>query len=326
MINKEIPISDFDDIYIDSILRDLQKKFHLSQSTIDSTYRHLIVDPYLKYNEKEKHFTRSSYGRAFNFSYEETESFESALSLIPKSFSPEIDKKAQKKLFKDFKADGEKIGLAVMYSLGTRENEACAVYYEDIYESKRFPGMFLVRVGYRTTKINSKKLKSSGKSDNAPRIIPITKDEADFFLKRKNWIEEITGMPADKLPVVCVKNNLDKGCKTQNLCDYGRVFFEKELGIRSNDFSGISCELVDNFNTNPDFNEEEPTTYLFRRNFATKLYLADLTKAEREYLMGHEIGDETYNRYDFVDENMLYSIYKKRVKILSLYDSDNSTL
>lgn len=315
-INQNKPISDFDELYINSILQRIKEDKELDDSTIDSTYKHLIVDPYLMYFDKEKHIKHEAWGRSFKFNYDKYNTFESALFIIPKSLFPEIDAKANRLLSSDYKCVGERVGLKLMYSVGGRENEICAVNYRNIKPFKLFPGLYYLELGFGATSIGSNTLKTLGKTANSPRRIPLLQEETDYFLNRRKWIESKVNENIDDYPIACVGQNFKKRCKTQNLCNYGRDFFKNELKLRSNDFAGISQEMYSNSRSVSEFNEEEPTTYIFRRNFATKLYLQDFAKPEREFLMGHGINSEERERYDYADENVLYLLYQKRTKPL----------
>ena len=82
----------------------------------------------------------------------------------------------------------------------------------------------------------------------------------------------------------------------------------------------ISTELF--INDDPNFYEEDPTTYFLRRNLTTRLYNHDLTIQERQYFMGYDIESFSLVRSDFSDEDVLYCIYQKL--LIDLF-SDNCT-
>lgn len=58
-------------------------------------------------------------------------------------------------------------------------------------------------------------------------------------------------------------------------------------------------------------NEANPTTYLFRRNKATKLQIAGLSLGKSQYYIGHLITDDLAHRSDYNDETLLINISKK---------------
>lgn len=77
--------------------------------------------------------------------------------------------------------------------------------------------------------------------------------------------------------------------------------------MREQDVTGLAV-MIEN---EKDFNEADPTTYLFRRNKATQLQIAGLSLGEPQYYMGHLITDGLANRSDYNDESMLIKISKK---------------
>lgn len=72
-----------------------------------------------------------------------------------------------------------------------------------------------------------------------------------------------------------------------------------------------------------DIEEADATTYLFRRNFATHLYIYGLDKIERKYYLSHSLEDSFTIRKDFNDEDLLYTMYVKSLKYELL---NNSTI
>ena len=89
--------------------------------------------------------------------------------------------------------------------------------------------------------------------------------------------------------------------------DYFSIVYISIIRVRV--LSAVSLDIEEN--ESKDFNEKDPTPYLFRRNFATGLYIHDLTIEECQYLMGHEIENLSFRRHDFFDENMLFRMAEK---------------
>lgn len=306
IINPNIPIDEYDDIQIQNILELLRNNRDLNEITVDSYYDHLVIDPfesYLKHYKKED----ESWGYSYKIVIPKGETLETILAKIPKSFNAEQNKKIHDSLYSSYECDGEIIGLGLVNSLGCRLNESCGVSFNDIHEMKHYPGVYYITIGHVTTKINSNDLKTRGKSWNSPRRIPLT-DELYLFLKnRQNYIESIVG-PCGNFPIVCKDNRFDIRCDTPTLSKAGNIFFKDTLKIGEQIVSGASIEMVKNHEE--IINDKSPTTYILRRNFATKIYNLGFNLAQCQYIMGHEIEDLNTQRSDFADEYELYKIYK----------------
>ena len=67
------------------------------------------------------------------------------------------------------------------------------------------------------------------------------------------------------------------------------------------------------------FEEKEPTTNLFRRNFATRIGNLrndknGLSLSDLQYLQSHDIEDTKVKRWDYNDDEVLYKLYLKMFK------------
>ena len=67
--------------------------------------------------------------------------------------------------------------------------------------------------------------------------------------------------------------------------------------------------------------EKEPTAYLLRRNFGTRMYQLGLTDPEIQYVIGHDIEMETVTRAAYRNEEKLYPIYLKMRRRFLLNDT-----
>lgn len=92
--------------------------------------------------------------------------------------------------------------------------------------------------------------------------------------------------------------------------------------MREQDVAGLAV-MIEN---EKGFNEADPTTYLFRRNKATKLQIAGLSLGQSQYYMGYLITDGLGHRSDYNDETMLINISKKLGYYKSIDASDTSAL
>ena len=322
MVRQDIALIDYSYDYLEKILDQIKNDRDLLDQTIKSDYRHLIIDPYEYYiNSVSEKTGDLSYGMSYKLSVAEDQDLNEVLLLIPKSFSLKEEEKASKFFLSSFEAHGGIVGLAVMFFVGVRENEACGLCFKDIKEMKRHPGTYYLDVGYETTKINSNDLKGGGKTRNAPRRLVLLPEQYEFLKKRMEHVEHQIGSSCLDLPIVCRGDRFDVRCSTIDLSVEGRRFFKNDMKMRESEIAATSTEMV--LNDDGEFYEEDPTTYFLRRNAATRLYVHDLSIEECQYFMGHDIESARFLRSDFSDEDMLYSIYQKLMKDPF---SDNCTL
>ena len=313
-INPGIPVKEYSDRMINNLIESLQSQRYLLDSTIRSNYRHLIIDPFKEY---QKEFGNTVYntidwGSEYSFHNETNEEKDSTLLMIPKSFHYEENKKAFRYFLACAQSDGEIFGLAIMYFIGSRENEICGLNFSDFVEFKNHPGCFYVISGYGTTGANSNTLETGGKTRNSSKRVPVSDEVRDLIKKRMEYIEKQIGRSCLNLPMVCRGQKFEVRCSTNDLSKAGRNFFKNIMNMRENDMAGISIEMKELANT--PFEEKDPTTYFLRRNFATRIgnYMDEdngLTLADCQYLLSHDIEDENFNRYDYNDEETLYKIY-----------------
>lgn len=289
---------------IEDLCELIQNTLNYNDSTLKTRYNHLVYSPYYIFCD-EINNEDDSWGKSYKFNAR-GDSMEEELLVIVKSFNDKEDQKANDFLYNDFMANGEYIGLLLMYELGTRENEACGLNYSDIREMKEYDGNYYAII-YQSTSIGSNTLKAGTKTKNGGRRIPINPQLYNFLSARKTAIEEIAGESADDYPIACKGKRFKERCSTDNLCRTGRFFFRDILKMREQDISGLAV-IIEN---EEGFKEADPTTYLFRRNKATKLQIAELSLGESQYYMGHFITEGKAKRFDFNDETLLIKISKK---------------
>ena len=169
----------------------------------------------------------------------------------------------------------------------------------------------------RTTEIGSNRLKSGGKTGNAPRTLPIPAMLYQFIQKRRAWIEQQIdegkiSLPAgitsvDQLPVVCVGNSYTVRAQTTDLSKAGRALFQK-IGIHKSELAVLHQIMFSEEFKQTQIVEKDPTTYLFRRNVATRLYHLGFPWTTIQYWIAHEIEDSLKMRNFFADEDILHSL------------------
>ena len=216
-------------------------------------------------------------------------------------------------------ADGESVGLLIMFCNGTRGNEACGLNFADIRRTVgeySFPCIHITK----TTDIGTNRLKGGTKTSNGIRIIPTFPFLMDFIEKRKSYIQSLIDkrklkLPSDvktvdQLPIVCNGNNFCERASSRDLTMAGNDLFAL-LGIdsKARDFM-LSETLYKNKLADNDIDQREITTYLFRRNAATHYYILGFSSLECEYLMGHVLEDFS-SRSFYINHDLLYNIYRK---------------
>ena len=109
----------------------------------------------------------------------------------------------------------------------------------------------------------------------------------------------------DGLPIVS-KNDYISRCNSGDLSNFAKQVF--------NDI-GVGKEVLSNagksFFSYVGIEEEDPTAYLLRRNNCTQLSCLGFDENEIQYLMGHEIESDVYNRSFYTNEDELIKLYNK---------------
>jgi integrase len=207
------------------------------------------------------------------------------LFAIKKSFDFHEEKKIAKLLFEDVQCTGEKIGLLLMYCLGLRNAESCAVKFGDFHIINTQTGDMNLYI-YESVVIDSNELKVGGKTKNMARILPVPSRLSDFICKRKEYVKSILGENEniDSMPLVCSRDNLCKRSKSDNLTAEAHILFKK-IGIDEDVLRCIDKDM-ENGDVGIVLNEKSPTAYLFRRNFATHLHILGLDDAEIRKICG----------------------------------------
>lgn len=216
-------------------------------------------------------------------------------------------------------ADGEDIGFLLVVACGLRINECTAVNFGNILEMKYHPGNYKLRV-FESTQRNSKQLKTSGKTQNADRYVPLYDRVADFVLKRKEYVADClknSGIDADidGLPIACRGGDYFTRCTTKQISDRAR-----EIMIKHRiDSKVLACIDMEMYSGNLcSTREKNPTGYLGRHLFATWLAFLNLDASQIQAVIGHDIEDSGESRNEFASEDKLYVI-KQKMDRMPLY-------
>ncbi len=207
---------------------------------------------------------------------------------------------------------GEYFGLALMFCLGLRDNEACAASFGDVEEI--MDDVYALRV-YKSGKKNTRQAKYGGKTANANRIIPIPNILKDLLSAREEYIitqDKKLGKRIKELPIACKGMDFKCQCRSSEIGQAGtKLLREASLDEGILMFIDAGLKKVEDEESEDTIVEKDPTAYLFRRNFATHLYLLGLTDTEIQYVMGHYIEDANTLRNFFRNEEKLMRIARK---------------
>lgn len=253
---------------------------------------------------------------------EKSKAHEKEFVRTQKSLRAEEEKALFEKVMVDPEQEGPLMGLALMFGLGVRNNEACGLKFNGIQEMPYHPGNYCAWI-YETTKGATNQLKAGGKTRNAPRILPIPPVLADFLMQRKAFLtSEIEKgnirldpergiRDVNDLPVACQKNDYTEHCASRHLTACGRVIL-REIKVREDEIAFIDQSLRDQaMREKMGVIEKDPTAYLLRRNLAGHLNILGLSEEEIYYYMGHDMGGDRTLRNEYNNEAFLYEILEK---------------
>ena len=321
-INLAIPVSEYSEEVIENLISTITEKGKYSEDSVNTDLRHLIYSPCTCYFEVPQNIdTDLLWGSSYRFRHSGDEDIDETELRIRKSLSVDEEIRAAE-LLSDYESDdGAMMGLALMFYSGTRNNEACGLNFADEQEMVDYPGCYYMQV-YETVKLDSNSLKPGGKSYNAPRRLPVVPALHVLLQKRKEYILSKLQFPfkspdgetfdsVDDFPIVCKKNEYWNRAKSKDLTNAGREFLRGKLKISEQEVSGISYIINRDARTADDLKEKDPTTYLLRRNMATRTYIAGFSTSESQYYMGHVIENTALRRSDFADEQFLHGLYVK---------------
>ena len=320
LFGKEKPMHSYRETDFEEILTALTKKHHYAERTV-MHYRFLLWIVYRAGFECGL-YPDNIYWDELIDPMDDPEEFEkqriAALTRIRKSFSIKEDLRMMHWFLSldPVTASGPDVALAFMYFTGCRNNEACGADFGAFYTLPSHPETAVFDM-LKTTVVGSSKLKSGGKSSNAPRTLPVNSLLFQFIQKRRAWIElQIVegklSLPkgvqsVDQLPIACVGTDYIKRTQTGDLSKAGRTLFQR-IGIQKSELAVLHQILFSEEFKQTQIIEKDPTTYLFRRNVATRLYHLGFKWTTIQYWIAHEIEDTLIMRNYFADEDILHNL------------------
>lgn len=250
------------------------------------------------------------------FQEDENPEHEAKIKVKPRSLSTREEHRISQLVLQDYQEEGELLGIAIMYCLGTRNQEACGLDWEYFVFH---PGddMGFLRIVASTEK-DSNLVKAGGKTYNAPRILPVTGLLLNLFIRRKQWLEKlcaeerivnhVTGeliTSIDHLPMVCKGVQYSLRSSSDDLTRRAKAVL-KEIHLDEEILEEANKLLEQRFALS--YGERDATAYLFRRNFATHMAILGLDSETIHYLMGHAFDDEEITKARYTNDDILRQI------------------
>lgn len=337
------PLAEYVREDFDRVLDSIKDKKGLSckEETLNH-FRH-IIKRVLEVAENNGVCPNVLWGSAFSFSDTEDQDELNVKEFVRlrKSLTLLEELENDARLMHNPEQSGQRMGLALMYCLGLRNNEACGAKFGSIKPMVTQPDCYCLWV-YESTVLNSSELQSGGKTPNAVRIIPVPQALRQLISHRRVYITQkirdgsfkpsvvanISSISTDDeiakyldtLPIACLNDQYDVNCSAHHITVAGTVLF-KEIAVALNEENDMEKQLalIDRDIRRPGRNEEgiaekDPTAYLYRRNLGTLLYILGLEEWEIQYILGHDLEDPNEVRSYYRNEEKLYPIYRKMAK------------
>lgn len=299
--------------------------------------RHIkwIIKKVLEAAEKNDVCPDILWGTDYSFPAEVTEETLNANELVKlrKSFQISEEANISCLILEDPQQSGENFGLALMFGLGLRNNEACGTKFGDIQPFLCDKNRYYMRI-YSSTALGTNAERYGGKTSNMARFIPIPRKLLTLLFRRRELlyhlisdgklkIDDESGQNKlddlqintfiDRLPIACRGEDFINPCSAKVLTQAAKKLL-KTINLEQDILSLIDREFRRAGRTEDGIKEKEPTAYLFRRNLGTHLYLLGLNDSEIQYIMGHDIEDDNEERHFFRNEEKLYPIALKMEK------------
>ena len=312
---------------IDAIVKEGYEKMGkegYSTSTIDG-YRRLVYRVYERALANGIIHRRVLEGTSLEELEISNEEIEQEKKKLRKSFTPLEEIAIFDKLLSSIRskyiiATGQLFGLLLMCFLGLRPQEVASLTFGDLRTLKTIADRFSFEV-VSSNKSRSRIRTGSGKTANSPRKLVVFSTLAELINDRETRIMQAlvknnVHVDISLIPIACKYNHYELACTPEDISAAGhdlllsldfparRLAVIEEI-LRRDAYSGGSQFL------NMGIEEKNPTTYLLRRNAATRLHLSGLTEAQIQYLIGHSIEQKYVKRSDFTNEDMLIEIIRK---------------
>ena len=203
--------------------------------------------------------------------------------------------------------DSNFAGLALSFYLGLRPGECCGVKFKDIRPLEGYPGAYCLYI-YEQLTVEEKSTNDL-KTTNAYRVLPVPLELFDLLSRRRAAVERKMHRNCESYYIVCFDDTRSGLWRQSNRRSF-RVFAQSILrAIKVDEQVVINLSKEIRAKTAA---ENNVTTYLLRRNFATALSgVCGMEDDELKYLMGHAIGAADEKRHDFVNPDALFQLWEK---------------
>ena len=270
-------------------------------------YDHEII---AKTTAKKRQYTKSKKQRS-----------EGVIAVPPRSLNLMQEILVKRYLDSRIHESGAAAGLWLMFHCGLRNGEACGAHFDMVKPMEDHPETSVIDIVISTASGTST-YQIGGKTYNSARSICLSDDMVELLRSlRKEREQKLRekGLEIPKLlPIACSDTDPTKNCSAATLTKAAREMFVA-VGMRREELSALARQLwkayasaeIELMIEEYGLIEKDPTAYLLRRNFATTLEKLNMTREEKEYLMGHRIEDESTKRSDYLDEKLLWPMYQK---------------
>lgn len=239
--------------------------------------------------------------------------------MVPRYMPPALEQRTGDILLTDPMQDGCFMGLAGMFSWGGRNAEAAGLNFGDVKEWPGIPGCWVAWI-YKTTKVDSNDLQSSGKTRNADRVVLLPDKYVRLVLERKKRLKELLDpdVNVDDLPIACRGNNYFTRCSSDDLTVSAKTLFSmlkvptEHIALVYEDIQQALSDDADPLNRlNLDLIEKEPTAYYLRRIYGTSISAVGLSDQDVAFQIGHDLGNVPEFRNELLNTTKLLELKDK---------------
>ena len=230
---------------------------------------------------------------------------------IQKSFSPLQECRIADILFQDVACDGRAVGIALMWSMAYRNKEACGLSWGD-YQVMPENEEHSILILHTTTIGSTREIHSIGKNDNMYRILPVPPRLKKYLDERKAFIRsQFSGSDTDfaKMPMVCKGTDWALRATSDELSVFGKMILNKiNLTPEQEQFFAVTAAPDNPLDAIAW--DSDPTTYTFRRNGATAMFILGATLTQVQWWMGHMFTESNIPRNHFANPDEMLKLYR----------------
>lgn len=318
--NDNIAVDDIPEEHYSDIEQRLMVDFQLSDVTIEHTQHSLITRLVEQYFDDPNTIAKSPFkGSSSNFiKKHKNRNIDEIILKIPKSLSIEQFDLAFDTLIKDPKTEnGAYPALGAICCTGIRLNEAAGASFKSILNLLNYCECYYITI-IETSELNSRTIKTLGKSFNAQRRLLLIQRFKEYLHERMEFLKTKFDFPTydnvgnliesvEDLPLGCIGNKYNYRFGSVYLSKEGKEFLMNVVKVNEDSLGAIETQIK----TNNDYAEyKDATTYLFRRNWLTNLRILGFTEEQLEYWAGHAMDDSNYSRGMFGNEDNLYNMFE----------------